>query len=285
MSGGRSNRWRWDGIMTGFAWPGRGRHRNGRGRPRQGARARGALAALFLSAGGSLAQSVVPDVATYDDCLAAVDRDPQTGLAAAQAWRDLGGGYAAGHCVVLALVATGSNRIAAQRLEDMASGFATTEQATAAELMGQAAALWVLAREEERALAALERAIGWKDDVAALYLDRAHILAGQNRFAQAGTDVDRALALDDLSADAYALRAMIGRQTGDLAAAEADLVAALALDPDQPQALMERAAARAAAGDMDGARADLNRVIAADPENPVAEDARRMLEKMDVRTE
>lgn len=231
------------------------------------------------------AQSVVPEVSTYDDCLAAVDRNPETGLAAAQAWRDLGGGYAAEHCLILALVANGSNRVAAQRLEDMASGFATTEQATAAELMGQAAALWVLSREEDKALAALDRALGWKEDIAALHLDRAHILAGQKRFADARAAADRALALDDLSAEAYALRAMIARQTGDSAAADADLVAALALDPAQPQALMERAAARAAGGDLDGARADLNQVIAANPEGGVAEDARLMLEKLDVKGE
>ncbi|MDF1736143.1 MAG: hypothetical protein P1U37_12710 [Minwuia sp.] len=240
------------------------------------------LAGWVMSAGAALAQALIPTVKTYQACTEAVDRDPETGMTAALQWRDLGGGRAAEHCVALALAANGNTRLAAARMQDLAEAFGVARPDMAATIMSQAAALWVLAREDARALTALDRALEWQGSDALLHLDRAHVLAGLERFDEARKAADMALSIDDLSAEAYALRAMINRRTGRTAAAETDIVTALALQPDQPQALVERARSRANAGDIRGAREDLLSVIAQDDEAAVAEDARRLLEQLDV---
>lgn len=237
---------------------------------------------LALPTAAGHAQSLVPTVRSYQACTEAVERDPESGMTAALQWRDLGGGRAAEHCVALALAANGNARLAATRMEELAEVFGTARPDMAASLMSQAAALWVLAREDARALTVLDRALEWQGDSAALHLDRAHVLAGLKRFGDALQVTDRVLALDELSAEAYALRAMLNRELGWKQAAETDIVNALALQPDQPQALVERARSRAAAGDLPGAREDLLAVIAQDAEAAVAEDARRLLEQLDV---
>lgn len=239
-------------------------------------------AGWVMSAGAALAQALIPTVKTYQACTEAVDRDPEKGMTAALQWRDLGGGRAAEHCVALALAANGNTRLAATRMQDLAEVFGIARPDMAATIMSQAAALWVLAREDVRALTALDRALEWQGNSAALHLDRAHVLAGLKRFDEARLATDMVLSIDDLSAEAYALRAMINRQTGQAAAAETDIVNALALQPDQQQALVERARSRAGAGDIRGAREDLLSVIAQDEEAAVAEDARRLLEQLDV---
>ncbi|MDF1720320.1 MAG: hypothetical protein P1U65_06585 [Minwuia sp.] len=227
-------------------------------------------------------QAAVPEVETYAECLDAVERDPREGLTAALQWRDLGGGTSAEHCAALALSATGSRRLAAVRMQELAERFGVGSPDMAAEIMGQAGALWVLAREDELALKALDRALVWRGNSSLLHLDRAHVLAGLGRFREARDAVGVVLSIDELSAAAYALRAMINRREGDREGADSDIANALALEPDQPHALIERARAQAASGDLDGARADLLAVINQDAEAPEAEDARRLLEELDV---
>ncbi len=238
------------------------------------------LGCLLLAV--ATARAAVPDVDTYADCLAAVERDPHTGLTAALQWRDLGGGTSAEHCAALALSATGNGRLAAVRMQELAEKFGVGSPDMAAEIMGQAAALWVLAREDELALKALDRALVWRGNSSLLHLDRAHVLAGLRRFGEARAAVELVLSIDELSAEAYALRAMINRHDGNRAGADSDIANALALQPDQPHALIERARAQAAAGELEGARADLLAVINRDAEAPEAEDARRLLEELDV---
>lgn len=228
------------------------------------------------------AQAAVPRVDTYADCLAVVERDPHSGLTAALQWRDLGGGTSAQHCAALALSATGNGRLAAVRMQELAEKFGVGSPNLAAEIMGQAAALWVLAREDALALKALDRALVWQGNNSLLHLDRAHVLAGLRRFGDARTAVEVVLSIDELSAEAYALRAMINRHEGNRAGADSDIANALTLEPDQPHALIERARAQAAAGDLDGARTDLLAVINRDADAPEAEDARRLLEELDV---
>lgn len=236
----------------------------------------------ILVLGAAPVQAAVPRVDTYADCLAAVERDPHSGLTAALQWRDLGGGASARHCANLALSATGNGRLAAVRMQELAEAFGVASPHIAAETLAQAAALWVLEREDELALKALDRALVWRGGNSQLHLDRAHVLAGLRRFDDARNAIAVVLSINELSAEAYALRAMINRHEGNRAGADSDIANALALEPDQPHALIERARAQAAAGDLYGARADLLAVINRDAEAPEAEDARRLLEELDV---
>ena len=69
----------------------------------------------------------------------------------------------------------------------------------------------------------------------------------------------------------------------DLAKDNVDM--ALKADPSDPDALMERGIQRAAAGDRDGARADWIKVIETAPESTIAQDARKGLADLDVKTD
>ncbi|PJK28032.1 tetratricopeptide repeat protein [Minwuia thermotolerans] len=236
------------------------------------------LAALALPFASSLAQQVD----SYTRCLEAVRADAEKGLQSALQWRDVGGGVPARHCTAVAYAANGQHRIAGAQLQTLADELAKSDSRAAAEVMGQAAAMWTLGQAEDKALRALEQALAWQPENPALHLDRALLLAGQDRFGPAEQSASRAIQLNDLMVEAYAVRAMIRRSSGNFAGAEEDTATALALAPDNPHAIMERARARARGGDMDGARDDLTGLVARDPEASWAESARRLLEELEL---
>ena len=222
-------------------------------------------------------------VETYTECLDLVATDPARGLTEAMQWRDLGGGSPSRHCVALALAANGDLRLAAARLEELATEIESANQDAAAEVAAQAASVWLQVREDGRAIATYRRAIALRPNDARLRTDLAHVLAAQRRFDEAEAEIAAALRLDDLAADAFALKAMVHREKNQFDQADEALSTALALDPEHPMARMEQALARARGGDLQGARDDLNDLIAEDPEGNIAETARRYLEQLDVR--
>lgn len=238
---------------------------------------------FILTAAMLLAAMPAGAVEDYDTCVANITTDPERALTEALQWRDLGGGPPALHCVALALAANGDLKLAALRLEDLSREMEPVSNDLAAEVMAQAAAVWLQARDDERATSAFARAVNLRPDSARLRVDLAHVLAADNRFDEAEAQVATALRLDDLLADAYALKAMIHRERGQFDAADEALSNALALDPEQPMARMENALAQARGGDMDGARRDLLDLIADYPDGDIAETARTFLEQMDVR--
>lgn len=221
-------------------------------------------------------------VENYDECLQLIETDPPRGLTEALQWRDLGGGSPARHCVALAHAANGDLRLAAVRLQELADEIEPSSERAAAEVLAQAAAIWLQAREDARAIPAFSRAIALSPDDARLRVDLAHVLAAERRFTEAEAEVAAALRLDDLYADAYALKAMLHREQQQYDAADEALANALAIDPEQPMGRMEQALARARGGDVQGARDDLNDLIAEDPEGNIAETARRYLQQLDV---
>lgn len=239
--------------------------------------------AILLAVTIYLFPSVSQAVETYESCLELIEIDPPRGLTEALQWRDLGGGSPARHCVALAHAANGDLRLAAGRLEELATEIEPASQQAAAEVLAQAAAIWLQSREDSRAIPAFSRAIALRPDDARLRIDLAHVLASERRLTEAEAEVAAALRLDDLSSDAYALKAMLHREQQQFDAADEALANALAIDPDQPMARMEQALARARGGDIQGARDDFNDLIAEDPESNIAETARRYLQQLDVR--
>lgn len=239
--------------------------------------------AMLLLSAAYLAPFPALSVETYDGCLQLVEADPPRGLTEALQWRDLGGGSPARHCVALAHAANGDLRLAAGRLEELAVEIEAASQGAAAEVLAQAAAIWLQAREDLRAISTFTRAISLSPEDPQLRLDLAHVLASEGRFQEAEQEVAAALRLDDLSADAYALKAMLHREQRQFNEADEALANALAIDPEQPMGRMEQALARARGGDLQGARDDLNDLIGEDPAGNIAETARRYLEQLDVR--
>lgn len=235
------------------------------------------IAAMLLAA---IPAAAVED---YDTCVANISADPESALGEALQWRDLGGGPPAKHCVAMALAANGDLKLAALRLEDLSREMEPVSNDLAAEVMAQAAAVWLQARDDLRATDAFARAVNLRPDSARLRVDLAHVLAADDRFDEAEAQVAAALRLDDLLADAYALKAMIHRKREQFGEADEALFNALALDPEQPMARMENALAQARGGDKDAARRALLDLIADYPEGDIAETARTFLEQMDVR--
>lgn len=229
----------------------------------------------------ALAAPAAAQVHDYQACMALVDTDPARAEAEAETWARLGdGGAAARHCGAMALAAQGAGRAAAQKLADLAAEPASAPPATRAEMLGQAAGLWLDAGDVGLARAALDRGLILTPDAPGLLAIRAevHTVAGEHRAAV--RDLDRALKATPGDPDLLTLRAAAWRNADNPAAALRDADAAMAVQRSAT-ALFERGAAHAALGEPALAREDWLDAIDADPASPAAEQARLSLQSLD----
>ena len=234
-----------------------------------------------LAAGPGVAGEI-DHAAEYDACMALAERDAEEAFESALAWRDMGGGDAADHCIAKALFVLGQYGEAARRLEGLAERIAAGPAFKAA-LLDQAAQGWLLADDPGRAEGVLTAALKLAPGDADLLIDRAVARAAMSRYADAVDDLDRAVEIEPGRADVYALRASAQRYLDSLDLAEIDAERALAIDPGNPQALLERGNIRRLTGDDNGARRDWLGVLDNAPDTPAAVSARANLEAMDVR--
>lgn len=221
----------------------------------------------------------------YVDCMAQARSDPETALERAFAWRDLGGGDPARHCVAVALIGLERYEDAARRLEALAQDIAPENAGLRPAILAQAAQVWHLADRAEQALAAQNAAVELVPDDAELHLERAITLATLGRFWDAVDDLNRVLDLGPERPEALVLRASAYRHLEVLDLARDDIARALALAPNDPNALLERGMLRRLAGDRAAAREDWLRVIALAEGRPPAEAARAALARLDLQSE
>ena len=221
----------------------------------------------------------------YADCMALVNRDPETAFESAMSWRDSGGGAAARHCVALALLGLGNAAEAAKRLETLAQEMGQADPSLRAEVLGQAGLAWLVAGNAERADAILGAALEIDPGNPDLWIDRAQALAARSAYWDAIDDLNRAIDLAPGRAEAHAFRASANRYVGNLDLAADDIERALALAPSDPGALLERGNIRKLKGDPAGARADWLRVLVESPGTPAADAAQTNLERLDVKVE
>lgn len=231
---------------------------------------------------GGPALSDMPSADAYDQCISLVDGDPEQAFEAALAWRDLGGGLPARHCVALALVALEAYDAAAARLEDLADDMKGFPAASRAEVLAQAGRAWFLAKDAQRAYAAVTAGLQTDPDNIELLIDRGEILAGAQSYWDALDDFNRALELSPKRIDALIFRAAAYRLVDAPDLAVEDIDRALALAPGHPEALIERGMLRRLRGNTDGARQDWLRVIRVAPDSRAAVIARANIERMDV---
>ena len=218
--------------------------------------------------------SEMPIARAYASCLAMARSKPSDGFEAAIAWRDEGGGPAAGHCVAIALVGLGQLEEAATRLEELAqnmAGFGAKERASVLEQAGQ---VWSRLGDGTRAHAVLSAALKLDDANANLWVRRGEILAS--------ADFNEALTRNSGSLDALVFRAAAYRLLEVPELAADDVERALALDPDFPDALTELGMVRRDNGDREGARQAWLAAINAAPGSPAA--ARAALQRMEIKT-
>ncbi len=211
----------------------------------------------------------------YADCMALARSSPTQGLAKAEAWRKLDGGFSAKHCAAIARAEMGQYGIAAEALESLAWELpeATTDRVRA-QILAQAGQVWLDARQSGKANALLTTAIELAPKDAEIRIDRAMALASIGRYQDAIIDLSAALLLDDRSIDALVLRASAYRHTDRPERAIDDIERALALAPNHPEALLERGLVRRLFGDEAGAHVDWRRIIELHPDAPAATVAR-----------
>ncbi|MBT3172480.1 MAG: hypothetical protein HOJ07_04585 [Rhodospirillaceae bacterium] len=219
----------------------------------------------------------------YDQCIELAMRQPEVGFERAMAWRDLGGGIAARHCVAVALYGLGHFGESALRLERLVQENA--DAGLRISLLGQAGNAWLMAGEIERANAALSAGLELAPNNLDLLIDRSLVLAAAENYWETVDDLNRALDIDPNSSDALIFRASAYRYLDSLDLAADDVNRALELDGDHVAAYLERGNIRRLRGDNSGAREDWLQAIKLAPDSPAADAARRNLEKMDIKPE
>ncbi|WP_373085819.1 tetratricopeptide repeat protein [Sneathiella sp.] len=221
----------------------------------------------------------------YDACLKLVKREPEKALESGLAWRDLGGGFPARHCVALALVEMKKYDIAAPKLEELAEDMEKAGSNLVVPILSQAANAWLLAGHYSRADSVASAALGIDPENIDLLIDRSRIMAKTGDYQKAFEDLDLALKLDPTRADALTFRAAALRQLGETSRALEDVELALSLQPDLLDALIERGILYQLQGKDDDARQDWLKVINLSPNSAAADLARLKLEKLDVHTD
>ncbi len=216
----------------------------------------------------------------YQACMALAEREADDAFDAALAWRGLGGGDAADHCIAKALLYLKQYAESATRFEALAQKV-VAEPGFKADLLGHAAQGWLMADDPERAIDVLSAALGLKPEDTDLLVDRGLARAELRRYAAAEGDFSRAIEINPRRAEAFVFRAAARRYMDKLKTAETDVEQALMIDPENPLALLERGILRRLGGNDAGARQDWLLVIEVSPDTQPARTAQTNLQKMD----
>jgi len=231
---------------------------------------RAALLGFALAAVPGHAESV-----SYGDCVAMVDRSPQTAERKAADWQAHDGGAAAMHCHALALYALKRYGEAARILDALGRNRDVPRGERSA-LFQQAGAAWLLADKARDAVQSYSAALGDKPNDAGVLADRARARGLMKDWSGAEADLSTVLAQDINRADLLVLRASARWAMNKKADAATDIVRALEVYPDYPPALVERGKMKYSAGDTNGAGKDWKKA-AQSGQGETAVEAKRFL--------
>jgi tetratricopeptide (TPR) repeat protein len=225
--------------------------------------------------------AVRAEIASPEQCAAAVAADPVRAREEAALWERLGGGVPARLCEADALAALGAHASAAMLLTRLAEN---PNRAMGADLraviLGDGAAQWLAAGRPDLARAALEQADRIAPPDADRLILRARAAAAEGDWPAAQAALERAVVVDPDNALALALLAAALRRQGDVTAALAEAERAYRLAPDLPEALFETAAALAETGETARAGELWLRLIQAHPDSDLAASARANLQRL-----
>ena len=204
--------------------------------------------------GGSLlfsTPSLATDLTTeFEDrhkaCLESIAVDAQEAFEVAMQWRDTGGGRRAKHCVAMALFALGHEDEAAFRLDALAAGPDGGPKATRVKHYAEAANLWLVVNEADKAYASASAGLDLEYDHLDLRIARARAYALSGRYDYAETDLTSVLTLDPNRADALRYRADARFKLDKIDEAQADIEASLNLDPTSVETALLRGQIREA---------------------------------------
>ena len=222
------------------------------------------------------------DAQLYEACIQLATENAEAAFEQAIAWRDLGGGRPARHCVALALYGLGQYREAALRLERLAKDAVAEDNRLRASILGQAGHAWTAADDLTRAYAALTTALELNPNNVDLLLDRSLALAVGKSYWDALDDLNQVLDNAPGHVEALVFRATAYRYLDAPELALDDVNRALSRDSVHVGALLERGILRRITGDAPGARADWLKVLERAPDSPAADAARRNIELLDI---
>lgn len=178
--------------------------------------------------------------ARYDECVARIAANVESGRAAAQKWAAEGGGADAQHCLAIADIAAGFPKLGAARLEEIAQRKDAGDDFVRARLLSQAAEAWLEAGETGFAEAAIKAAFDLVPDAGELHLTAAKVYNARQDWQRAIDAVDAAKEGGFVSADAYVIRGRGHAALGDYQTAAQDVVRALTIEPTNVDALVLR---------------------------------------------
>lgn len=235
------------------------------------------LALLFVSA-PLFPQQPKAEIASAQDCEAAIASDPQLAREDAGQWVRSGGGVEARVCEAAALEAMGAHTTAARLLSEVAANPGRSmPRGLRATLFDDAAQLWKEAGRPDLARQAIDRADELTPAGPERLIQRARIDAALDDWPGATAALDAVIAADPENAEAYALRAASLRHEGRLTSAADSAHAALEIVPHQTEGLFEAGAVAAETGATALAEGYWLRLIDLHPDDPLASLARRNL--------
>ena len=223
----------------------------------------------------------VQDAKQYSDCMALARSAPDQALKSAQDWQAKGGGIPAGHCDAVALVGLGHYPEAATMMEKLADEEENTSKQLAAGLFGQAGQAWLIAGDDQHALADQTAALALTPDDPELLTDRAVTEISMAKYWQAIDDLNNAHDLASDRVDILIFRASAYRFLKSYDLARDDIERAINLAPDDAEAYLERGVIRSLTKDLSGAQADWQKTIALAPDTPTANQAKADLFQLD----
>jgi tetratricopeptide (TPR) repeat protein len=229
-----------------------------------------ALLALAMTAAPAVAEDI-----SYSDCVAMVDRSPQTAERKAAEWQAHDGGAAAMHCHALALFGLKRYDEAARVLDALGRN-RDVPRGDRASLFAQAGSAWLLAGRPRDAAQSLSSALADAPNDQSMLSDRARARGLLKDWKGAEADLSAVLTQDQNRADLLVLRASTRWAQNKKADAASDIVRALEVYPDYPPALLERGKMKYSAGDVVGARKDWQRA-AISGQGETAAEAKRFL--------
>lgn len=216
-------------------------------------------------------------------CIDAAEQNAQAGATRAQNWiAEAPGDADAWHCLGYARAA-GTDFAAAADAFEKGAGVASGE--AAARLWAQAGNAALAGGAAERAVAALDRALGAQTPPGfargQALLDRARAKVALGRLPDARTDLDAALVLTPADPLAWLLSATLARRMEDLAMARAHIAEAVKRAPDDASVALEEGVIAALGGRDADARGAFERVRTLAPAGAQALAATDYLRQLD----
>jgi tetratricopeptide (TPR) repeat protein len=215
----------------------------------------------------------------YKACLELVKIKPDKAMIAAAYWMSIGGGIGAAHCSALAMVGLQKYTDAADVFLQISATDAPLPEEVRARMMAQAAHATLLARQPEKAIDMLSRAIVVKDNEQ-YRIDRALAYASLQNYQEALHDLNTVLDENPRQGEALTFRANIYRLQGNVPAAQKDITTALNTNPKLQVAWLEQGTLLQMQGKHDAAKQAWQKTIALDATTDAAILAQKNLEAL-----